>query len=207
MVATQWLSTDMWWVTLTVLRSPKRSPSATFAARQMDPRAADLATLAALRGGDEAAAFAQVPADREARFAALSEIVSVEMIPALRAVDCARFGEAVHQFNRLAGEPFAPAQGGPYACPITADIIAFLRLSGICGVGQSSWGPTVFAVIEDESHAIDAVERLGEGRLARVRQAEQIRGSVGLAPKFAMHYEPLRFEGRQMLPYPCRRHR
>src|SRR5262245_2402938 len=82
------------------------------------------------------------------------------MVPALRAGDCPRVGEAMHQYNRLAGEPFAPAQGGPYACPLTAEIVAFLRANGIAGVGQSSWGPTVFAIVEDESRAAHAVRLL-----------------------------------------------
>jgi beta-ribofuranosylaminobenzene 5'-phosphate synthase len=119
-----------------------------------------------IHGGDEMAAFAKLPADRKSRFVALSQIVEVEMIPALRAGDCKKFGEAVHKCNRLAGEPFAPAQGGPYACALTADIVAFLRSRGISGVGQSSWGPTVFAIVEDESRANDAVKLL-EQRFGR----------------------------------------
>lgn len=112
-----------------------------------------------VHGGDELAAFARLPADGEARVV-LSAIVETEMIPALRAGDCARFGEAVHRYNRLAGEPFATVQGGLYACPLTAEVVAFLRSNGISGVGQSSWGPTVFAIVEDDSSAQTAVKLL-----------------------------------------------
>jgi beta-ribofuranosylaminobenzene 5'-phosphate synthase len=113
-----------------------------------------------IHGDDEMAAFAHLPIDPDARMEALDLIINMKMIPALRAVDFKSFGESLHEYNRRAGEPFAPAQGGPYACPLTAEIIAFLRSNGISGVGQSSWGPTVFAVVEDESRATDVTKLL-----------------------------------------------
>ena len=34
-----------------------------------------------------------------------------------------------------------------------AEVVAWLRQQGVRGVGQSSWGPTVFAVVADAEHA------------------------------------------------------
>jgi predicted sugar kinase len=71
----------------------------------------------------------------------------------------AAFGDAVHEFNRRAGEPFAAAQGGAYASPAIAELIVELRALGIRGVGQSSWGPTVFAMVPDSDTALSLVLR------------------------------------------------
>lgn len=79
----------------------------------------------------------------------LRAIAKDRIVPAAKAGELDAFGDAVHEFNRLAGEPFAAAQGGVYASPVIAALIAELRELGIRGVGQSSWGPTVFAIVRD----------------------------------------------------------
>jgi predicted sugar kinase len=79
--------------------------------------------------------------------------VTDEMVPALEVGDCARFGESVYRFGRLAGECFSAVQGGAFASPRIAELIERLRGRGITGVGQSSWGPTVFAIVEDAARA------------------------------------------------------
>ena len=57
------------------------------------------------------------------------------------------------------GRAVRAAQGGPYASPAVAELIAELRSLGIRGVGQSSWGPTVFAVVADGDTALSLVLR------------------------------------------------
>jgi predicted sugar kinase len=69
------------------------------------------------------------------------------MLPALGGEDLEGFGEAMYEFNARVGDAFAPAQGGRYAGPAVAALVARLRGLGVTGVGQSSWGPTVFAVV------------------------------------------------------------
>ena len=44
---------------------------------------------------------------------------------------------------------FAPAQGGPYARPAVESIVRYLESRGPHGVGQSSWGPTLYAFTDD----------------------------------------------------------
>lgn len=90
---------------------------------------------------------------------ALRRLAEEQMIPAARRGDLDAFGDAVHEFNRAAGAPFAAAQGGPYASPEIAALIADLRAAGACGVGQSSWGPTVFALAPDLESAMSFVWR------------------------------------------------
>lgn len=77
---------------------------------------------------------------------ALCRLVLLGMLPAIAEEDLDAFGEALYDFNRRVGEMFQPWQGGLYAHPRTGALIAALRTQGVRGVGQSSWGPTVFAV-------------------------------------------------------------
>jgi predicted sugar kinase len=81
-------------------------------------------------------------------------------LPAAVAGDLPAFSEAVHEFNRRAGEPFAAAQGGAYAGEIVASLVAKLRSLGVTGAGQSSWGPAVFAVVADQDRGDDLARRL-----------------------------------------------
>jgi beta-ribofuranosylaminobenzene 5'-phosphate synthase len=108
-------------------------------------------------GSREVEAFAKITAtDGDvARTDALCRLTLLGMLPALVERDLAAFGEAVHEFNRKAGEWFAAWQGGVYSHPRVAELIALLRREGIRGVGQSSWGPAVFAIAEKDR--LDAV--------------------------------------------------
>lgn len=104
----------------------------------------------------ERAAFATAAAVESE---ALRRLAETAIVPAAERGDLEAFGEAVHEFNRCAGEPFAAAQGGVYASPEIAQLIEDLRASGVRGVGQSSWGPTVFAVVGGSDTAVSLVER------------------------------------------------
>lgn len=89
----------------------------------------------------------------------LRELAETALLPAAAAGDLDAFGESLYEFNRRAGEPFAAAQGGVYASAEIAELIADIRASGMKGVGQSSWGPTVFAVVANGDIAVSLVER------------------------------------------------
>ena len=75
------------------------------------------------------------------------------MLPALLEHDVKIFGEALYEFNVRVGEMFAPIQGGVYSAATVAELVGFLRGEGVAGVGQSSWGPAVFAVVGDVDRA------------------------------------------------------
>jgi beta-RFAP synthase len=83
----------------------------------------------------------------------LCRLVLLGLLPALVEQDLAAFGEALSEVNALAGEAFSASQGGIYAGPGVAETVRWLRVSGVKGVGQSSWGPTVFGIVEDEDQA------------------------------------------------------
>ncbi len=124
-----------------------------------------------LHGAAESQALGRLDAERWPleRTDALCRLVLLGMLPALAESDVAGFGEALYDFNRRVGEAFRPAQGGVYAHPRCAELVDCVRRQGVPGVGQSSWGPAVFAVTGDEDRA---------GHLAR-----ELRQAFGLAPE------------------------
>jgi beta-RFAP synthase len=107
---------------------------------------------AGVHGAAERVAFAGLvePAGASDR---LCRLVLLGVLPALADADFAAFGEAVHEFNARAGDLFSPVQGGTYAGEAVRDVVAELRRLGVAGVGQSSWGPGVFAFARDEDEA------------------------------------------------------
>jgi predicted sugar kinase len=114
--------------------------------------------VAGLHGGSERDAFARLSASGTgvspvSRTEALCRLVLLGMLPALVECDVDAFGEALYEFNARVGEAFAPVQGGVYASPHIAELITFMRTQNIRGVGQSSWGPAVFAVVADSERA------------------------------------------------------
>ena len=107
-----------------------------------------------LHGPAERKAFAQLQlGDSIRRTELLCRLVLLGMLPALAERDFGPFGDALYEFNVRAGEPFEPFQCGVYRDPRVAETVDFLRRIGFHGVGQSSWGPTVFGVAADEEHA------------------------------------------------------
>jgi len=89
---------------------------------------------------------------------AICRVVLTGLLPALVSVDLDSFGESLYELNARAGDLFAPVQGGRYGSPGVAKSVARLRAMGVRGVGQSSWGPTVFAVVSRDE--VDRVTQL-----------------------------------------------
>ncbi len=106
-----------------------------------------------LAGDAERRAFGGLPPVATEITAKLRAEVADELLPAAANSQFERFAESLYRFNREAGMCFASSQGGPYANPKIAQLVENLRASDARGVGQSSWGPTVFAIAEDEPAA------------------------------------------------------
>jgi beta-RFAP synthase len=108
-----------------------------------------------LHGKAESEAFGRLSKDNSALAAgdALCRVVLLGILPALRSRDWQTFGEAVYDYNVRAGAVFAPIQGGVYTHTATAELVRVTRRFGVPGVGQSSWGPAVFAIARDMDQA------------------------------------------------------
>jgi beta-ribofuranosylaminobenzene 5'-phosphate synthase len=90
----------------------------------------------------------------------LRQLLLLNLIPALVAKEFLALSEALYDFNARVGETFASVQGGAYANTLTAEVVTFLRRRGIRGVGQSSWGPTAFAIFENVGQAEELMDPL-----------------------------------------------
>jgi len=140
-----------------------------------------------LSGEAELQAFQKLPPTNMAVTEALCREALLELAPAAIQGDFDRFSESLYRFGHTAGECFAAEQGGPYADAKIARLVADLRAAGIRGVGQSSWGPTVFAVMRNESDARSAVEQFamseGQGKLQTLISACDTRGIQIVQPQ------------------------
>lgn len=115
-----------------------------------------------LSGEREQLAFRELPPVTVEVRDELVRLAHEELIPAAHTADWQRFSEALFQYGRLAGNCFAPVQGGPYNGQVVTELVEFARDIGLPGVGQSSWGPTVFALAESNEQALDKMSVVRE---------------------------------------------
>lgn len=72
----------------------------------------------------------------------------MKMLPAVIEEDIKSFGEALTAIQVLVGKSFSRYQEGIYSSKMSEDLVRFLLENGAHGSGQSSWGPTVYGVVE-----------------------------------------------------------
>ncbi|MCL6504613.1 MAG: hypothetical protein K6T86_18185 [Pirellulales bacterium] len=119
-----------------------------------------------LWGEKERAAFRELARVPEGAVDRLCRVVLLGILPAAAEGEFAAFSEALYEFGREAGQMFACVQGGVFTTPSAAARVAHLRALGVRGVGQSSWGPTVFALVESEDRAAWLAGRLSADGVA-----------------------------------------
>jgi beta-ribofuranosylaminobenzene 5'-phosphate synthase len=102
----------------------------------------------------------------------LAAVLTRRLLPASAAGRLGAFGRAVTEFGRLNGAWYAEEQGGVYRPPVGRIVERLREESSVVGVGQSSWGPAVYAVTD--------VDRADEaGRAAeRTLEAANAAGDV-----------------------------
>jgi beta-ribofuranosylaminobenzene 5'-phosphate synthase len=93
----------------------------------------------------------------------ISGVVTRRVLPALATGDADAFGAAVADVGRLNGAWYADEQGGVYRPPVGAIVDSLSGSPAVAGAGQSSWGPAVYGVT-DENRA-DAAETAGREAL------------------------------------------
>lgn len=128
-----------------------------------------------VHGAEEIAAFQRLPTFPAEGAARLCRLAVMAALPALAEGDIDGFGAAVAELQRTIGDHFAPAQGGRFASPKVAEVLAWLEDRGVIGVGQSSWGPTGFALIGDATEGRRTLDELRGGRPATTGLAFELR--------------------------------
>lgn len=120
-----------------------------------------------LSGEDESRAFRDLPAASEREVERVSHLVLMQLLPALVEADLPAFGEALSLVQTITGGWFASEQGGPFAPGPTQRLLEVLREGGAAGVGQSSWGPTVYGIVGGRDAALELADlarpAVGEG--------------------------------------------
>lgn len=102
---------------------------------------------AGLSGRREERVFRALPRMGEAVVGRISRLTLMKVLPGVLTDDIRGFGEGITEIQRLIGEFFAPYQGGVYATSTGRRVAELALKRGAYGVGQSSWGPTVYALV------------------------------------------------------------
>jgi beta-RFAP synthase len=138
-----------------------------------------------LSGDAESRAFEELPSPPDGEVERVSHLVLMQLLPALVEADLQSFGQALSAVQRITGSWFAQQQGGVFAPGKTEQIISSMAEWGAAGVGQSSWGPAAYGLVE----SADAASELAR----RVRRAMGQNGSVfegGFAAQGARVWTP-----------------
>lgn len=78
----------------------------------------------------------------------ICRLILMKMLPALEEHDIEAFGDSLTRVQKLVGEAFRLIQGGTFSDPAGASCIKFMLREGAYGAGQSSWGPTVYSLVQ-----------------------------------------------------------
>lgn len=140
-----------------------------------------------LHGSREEAVFQDLEPMSDVVAGRISRLVLMKALPAALTDDLEEFGEAITEIQILMGEQFAAHQAGPYSSQCGQAIAEFARREGAAGVGQSSWGPTVFALVRGAETAQDLIAAIrrfvGDRPVALWHTRASSRGAV-------VHAEP-----------------
>lgn len=151
----------------------------------LDPRQQGLA------GSAEKEALARLAPLPQPVAAELCHLVLMQVLPGAADGDFALFARGLSRMQALLGAHFAPAQAaGAYASAAVAramHALAQLAGEGGAGIGQSSWGPTGFAVVPS----------------APAAQALLAAAQPSLDPALAVHLVRARNHGARIEPLPA----
>lgn len=112
-----------------------------------------------LSGTNEAKAFMDLGSTK-----AITDIicrtVMLHLLPGLAERDVVKFGQALTEVDVQTGRFFHQAQGGVYREGAAREAVGVMLSAGAYGAGQSSWGPCLYALVDDANEA--AVRRAAE---------------------------------------------
>jgi beta-ribofuranosylaminobenzene 5'-phosphate synthase len=112
-----------------------------------------------LSGTAEERFFSERLHDAHAIEPRVSRLLLTDLLPGLLAADLDEFGDALTEIQRETGAMFAPQQGGVFH-PRAAPLVDALLALGVGAVGQSSWGPSVYGIVDGAGRAREVADRL-----------------------------------------------
>jgi beta-ribofuranosylaminobenzene 5'-phosphate synthase len=81
------------------------------------------------------------------------------LLPGLVTGDIDEFGAALSEIQREIGSMFAAQQGGVFH-PRAVPVVEALHALAVGAVGQSSWGPAVYGIVDSPERAAEVADRL-----------------------------------------------
>ena len=113
-----------------------------------------------LSGADEREAIATLAPLPQALAADICHQVLMRVLPGAACAEFAPFAAGITHIQQLLGAHFAPAQGGSaYTSAAVGRLLEWISAAGHgAAVGQSSWGPTGFAILPSQAQAEAVVE-------------------------------------------------
>jgi beta-RFAP synthase len=117
-------------------------------------------SAAGMNGVAEDAAFAKLPPPPAADAERIAHLVLMALLPALAEADLGTFGSALTAIQAVNGRWFASVQGGTFAPGPSEALVRRMTEWGAAGVGQSSWGPTVYGIVNGDEAATRLADRV-----------------------------------------------
>jgi len=138
----------------------------------------------AISGADEAEALASLPPPPDRDVEQVAHLVLMALLPALADGDLATFGRALTAIQTTTGRWFAPVQGGAFAPGPSAELVRRMAERGAPGVGQSSWGPAVYGIVDGSERGM--------------RLADDVRGALEHCGGGSVYEGPFRADGARV---------
>lgn len=111
-------------------------------------------------GTPEIRAFKELGGFSSQFTAQLQQVLTGQLLPALQSQDFDPFAQAVSTIQKQVGDFFSSVQGGRFLSAQVSEVLNFASRYDRVAVGQSSWGPTGFIIVDSKSRAQDLFRRL-----------------------------------------------
>jgi beta-ribofuranosylaminobenzene 5'-phosphate synthase len=118
-------------------------------------------SMSRMSGAKEVAAFRELASPSERDVERVAHLVLMALLPALADADLVTFGATLSAIQAIVGQWFASVQGGTFASGLSEALVRLMSDCGAVGVGQSSWGPTVYGIVDGEEAGARLAARLG----------------------------------------------
>ena len=102
---------------------------------------------------EETVAFRRLPPMPAEDVGKICRLTMMMLLPSLLECDIESFGDALTQIQIVVGEYFAGVQGGRYSSLTATEGIELMQKRGAYGVGQSSWGPAFYGLVQGKEEA------------------------------------------------------
>ena len=112
-----------------------------------------------VHGAAEISAFKNIEVMSDTVSAEICRLLLMRVLPAIAEKDCQSFGAGITRIQEHIGDYFSNWQGGRYSSEKVAEVLSWVQNYGSTGYGQSSWGPTGFAIFANETQAYQALKQ------------------------------------------------